>query len=102
MASRLPKISLTLLIAVLLTGALASQSAVAQVLYGSLTGVVSDPSGASIPGAELEATQTLTGRVLKTSDAEGHIRSSTPPRAARHQGRPTVFARSQQGVAGCR
>ncbi|MCB2107037.1 MAG: carboxypeptidase regulatory-like domain-containing protein [Rhodobacteraceae bacterium] len=72
MVSRLPKISLALLVAVLLTGAFAPQSAMAQVLYGSLTGVVSDPSGASIPGAELEATQTLTGRVLKgTSDAEG-------------------------------
>ena len=44
----------------------------AQVLYGSLTGVVSDPTGATIPGAEVSATHTQTARVLTTTtDAEG-------------------------------
>src|SRR5215831_14652665 len=36
-------------------------SARAQVLYGSLTGNVTDPSSASVPNANVEATNTNTG-----------------------------------------
>ena len=51
---------------------LAASPVQAQVLYGSLTGVVTDQSGASIPGADVSATNTLTGRELTTStDAQG-------------------------------
>jgi hypothetical protein len=72
MASRLPKIGALLLSAVLTLGVLAPQSAFAQVLYGTLTGVVTDQTGASIPGAEIVATQQQTGRVLTaSSDGEG-------------------------------
>ncbi len=53
-------------------GAFAPQSANAQVLYGSLTGLVTDQTGSTIPGAEVTATQTQTARVLSTTtDAEG-------------------------------
>lgn len=46
----------------------------AQVLYGSLTGIVADQTGASIPGATVTATNTLTGRELTTStDAQGRF-----------------------------
>ena len=51
---------------------LAATSAQAQVLYGSLTGIVSDQTGAAIPGASVSATNTQTGRELSTStDAQG-------------------------------
>ncbi len=50
----------------------AVQPAMAQVLYGSLTGIVADQTGASIPGAEVSATNTATGREVTTStDAQG-------------------------------
>lgn len=38
----------------------------AQVLYGSLTGNVTDPSGAAVPGVKVEALNTATG-IAKTS-----------------------------------
>ena len=72
MASRLQFLGALLLSALLLLCAITPQQASAQVLYGSLTGLVTDQTGASIPGAALEATQTLTGRTLNTtSDEEG-------------------------------
>jgi len=44
----------------------------AQVLYGTLTGTVTDPSGAVIPGAKVEALNTGTGAVRQTtSDDRG-------------------------------
>ncbi|MBV9674692.1 MAG: carboxypeptidase regulatory-like domain-containing protein, partial [Acidobacteriaceae bacterium] len=39
----------------------------AQVLYGSLTGTVSDPSGAAVPGANVEALDVGTGVAQKTT-----------------------------------
>ena len=42
----------------------------AQVLYGSLTGNISDPGGAAVPGAKIEATNVGTGSV-KTATADG-------------------------------
>ena len=59
-------------LAALLIFGLATPSAEAQVLYGSLTGLVTDQSGASIPGAEINATNTQTGQSMATaSDAAG-------------------------------
>ncbi len=44
----------------------------AQVLYGSLTGIVTDPSNAPIPGAEVEAVNALTGIATKgVTDSRG-------------------------------
>jgi hypothetical protein len=47
--------------------------ATAQVLYGAITGTVSDQQGATIPGATVTATNTGTGLVLTTvSDTNGN------------------------------
>jgi outer membrane receptor protein involved in Fe transport len=47
----------------------------AQVLYGSLTGNVTDPSGAFVSGAKVEALNTLTGVTqTATTDADGVYR----------------------------
>ncbi|MCB1021897.1 MAG: carboxypeptidase regulatory-like domain-containing protein, partial [Acidobacteria bacterium] len=71
MASRLHQVGALLLGVALAVGVLAPP-AMAQVLYGSLTGVVMDQTGATIPGAEITATNTQTGRIANTtSDAEG-------------------------------
>src|SRR5580704_8170602 len=44
----------------------------AQVLYGSLTGNVADPSDAAVPNVKVEALNTLTGvRAQTTTDARG-------------------------------
>jgi len=56
---------------VIALGFAASPSLNAQVLYGSMTGVVTDQSGASIPGATITATNTQTGLVLNSSSDEG-------------------------------
>lgn len=57
-------------LAVLLIGAVVlslilsiAPHAAAQVLYGTLTGNITDPSGAPIPGAKVEASNTETGAV---------------------------------------
>ncbi|MBI5282400.1 MAG: TonB-dependent receptor [Candidatus Solibacter usitatus] len=42
----------------------------AQVLYGSLTGNVTDASGAAVPGAKIEAANTATGVVRQTTSDE--------------------------------
>jgi len=50
-------------------------AATAQVLYGSLTGNVTDPSGAAVPGAQVEALDTATGvSRLATTDSAGVYR----------------------------
>jgi hypothetical protein len=46
---------------------LASQAGNAQALYGSLTGNVTDPSGAAIPGATVEARNVGTGVTRNTT-----------------------------------
>src|SRR5690242_6762400 len=52
--------------------AIAQLPSYAQVLYGSLTGNVTDPSGASVPQAKVEALNTGTGSVREAlSDANG-------------------------------
>ena len=52
--------------------------AIAQVLYGSLTGTVSDPTGAIIAGAKVEAAETHTGVTSETTtDRAGIYRFTT-------------------------
>jgi hypothetical protein len=55
--------------------------AAAQVLYGSLTGYITDPSGAAIPGAKVEALNTGTGVVqTTTTDQAGlYLITTLPP-----------------------
>jgi hypothetical protein len=57
-----------ILFAILLFGL--ERTAVAQVLYGSLTGSVLDPTGAAVPNARVEATNTATGVNRATSTDE--------------------------------
>ena len=51
--------------------AVCSQPAASQILYGSLTGNVTDPSGAAVVGATVTITQTATNqtRTTTTNDA---------------------------------
>ncbi|MGC2583116.1 MAG: carboxypeptidase-like regulatory domain-containing protein, partial [Acidobacteriaceae bacterium] len=61
----------------LLAAFIGSTVARAQVLYGSLSGVVTDTSGASISGAKVEATETAKGlKQEATTDASGLYRFS--------------------------
>src|SRR6187399_410266 len=50
---------------------LCAREAAAQVLYGSLTGNISDPSGAAVPNVRVEALNTGTGiaRTASSDDA---------------------------------
>lgn len=59
--------------AILCAGVLLTlQPARAQVLYGSIVGIVEDPSGSSIPGAEIHVTNEATGQSHDTkTDGEG-------------------------------
>ena len=58
---------------VLILGVLSCRPLAAQVLYGSISGVVQDSSGAAIPNVDVTFTNTGTAQVivLKT-DAAGH------------------------------
>lgn len=57
---------------------LLSASVYGQVLYGSLTGIVTDPSGASINGAHVQAAEVNTGVTSQTvSDSAGIYRFTT-------------------------
>ncbi|HWC17000.1 MAG TPA: carboxypeptidase-like regulatory domain-containing protein, partial [Terriglobales bacterium] len=57
-----------------------SHTAVAQVLYGTLTGNVTDQSGAVVPNAKVDALNTLTGLArTTTTDANGVYRFSDLP-----------------------
>ena len=54
---------------------IAPPPASAQALYGSITGTVTDPQGAAIPGATVTATNTGTG--LKVECRHGRRRATT-------------------------
>ena len=59
-------------------GVFAAMPARAQVLYGTLTGTVTDPSGAAIPGAQIVALEVQTGvSQTATSDSAGIYRFET-------------------------
>ena len=55
---------------VLLAAAAVPRVGYSQVLYGSLTGNVSDPSGAAVPGAKVEAVNDATSTSRQTTTDE--------------------------------
>ena len=60
------------LLVLMLLALLAPQALYSQVLYGSLTGTVTDPKGAVVPGVKVEALNIGTGRSRETvTDASG-------------------------------
>ncbi len=61
---------LTVALAVLAAAFLCSPESSAQVTFASLTGLVTDPGGAVMPGAEVELTNTDTGEERVTSTGE--------------------------------
>ncbi len=64
--------SLVLFAATMLMLALSVAPAAAQTLYGSITGLVEDPSGSTVAGAKVVATNTATGQVYEgVADANG-------------------------------
>src|SRR3954451_9034103 len=66
------QLTLTVLLALLLT-LTGSPIASAQVLYGTLTGNVTDPAGASVPGAKVEAVNISTGAAKETTTNESGV-----------------------------
>src|SRR5437867_6114540 len=50
-----------------------SSVAIAQVATGSISGTVTDPNGASVPGARVLATNTATGLVTETLSSEAGL-----------------------------
>ncbi len=62
-------------------GLLLPQMAVAQVLYGSLTGTVTDPTGAAIPNAAVEVVNTGTAlaKRINTDERGAFLLSDLPP-----------------------
>jgi hypothetical protein len=66
-----------LLLLIFAFGVFAATAARAQVLYGTLTGTVVDPSGASVPGAQVTALEVQTGvSQTTTGDSSGNYRFS--------------------------
>src|SRR5262249_25608430 len=79
---------------------LASPS-IAQVLYGSLTGNVTDASGSAVPGAKIEALNTATGIAKQSAADEGgtYLFSDLQPGIYRVTISAAAFAsRVQDGV----
>src|SRR5579871_5572212 len=65
----------TLLLLIFAFGVFAATAARAQVLYGTLTGTVTDPSGAAIPSAQIVALEVQTGvSQTVTGDSSGNYR----------------------------
>ena len=63
------------LLTLLLAGGLSAQS-----ITGSITGIISDPSGAVIPNVTVEVTNTETNiRISVKSDASGNYTLTLPP-----------------------
>ena len=60
--------------------AISSQTARAQVLFGTVTGSVTDPSGAAVPAASVKITEMTTNdsRTVQTNGAGGYTASTLP------------------------
>jgi Carboxypeptidase regulatory-like domain len=71
--SRLYSASLQQSITLAAISCLLSGAAIGQVLYGSLTGNVSDPSGASVVGAKVTAVNVATGLNAETTVNESGV-----------------------------
>jgi len=74
----------------------------AQVLYGSLVGAVTDPGGAAIPGATVEATNTATGqtKTVSTDDRGAFLMGDLQPGTYDVKASAPAFAAfSKTGVA---
>src|SRR5881397_2414490 len=74
----------------------------AQVLYGSLTGNVTDASGSAVPGAKVEALNTATGiaKQSATDERGTYIFTDLQPGAYRVTiSAPAFASRVQEGVA---
>ncbi|MBB6145286.1 hypothetical protein HNQ77_003244 [Silvibacterium bohemicum] len=84
---------------ILMTGMIAESSGFAQVLYGTLTGNVTDPSGAAIPGATVKALNVATGVEREaTSNAEGiYLFNDLIPGTYQVTASASGFAPLQQG-----
>ena len=66
------------LFVLMLLALLMPQAAHSQVLYGSLTGIVTDPKGAAVPGAKVEVTNMATSETRSvTSDERGGFTLTT-------------------------
>src|SRR5437016_3622331 len=52
---------------------LAAAIANAQTSTGSISGAITDPNGASVPAAKIEATETATGRTYRTQTTEAGL-----------------------------
>lgn len=71
-----------LLLAVLLAGAVAPL-ALGQSIYGTITGVVTDPSGAVVPGARVTLTNVGSGDIRRTvTNADGFFTFASVPAAS--------------------
>ncbi len=70
-----------LFLAVLCSSGLASGTASAQVLFGSMVGNVTDATGAAVPSAAVKIAEVKTGqtRDLTTNDSGGYTISTIPP-----------------------
>jgi hypothetical protein len=68
------------IVVLLLVLALASQPARAQVLFGSVVGSVTDPTGSVVPGATVKITEVNTNdvRMVLTNEAGGYTVSTVP------------------------
>src|SRR4051812_23872710 len=62
-----------LLISALLVAALTVPAVLAQTTTGALTGTVTDPNGAAVPGAAVQATELATNRIFRTETTEAGI-----------------------------
>src|SRR5947208_1184085 len=91
----------TLSVAAVVALALWASPDSAQVLYGSLTGNVTDASGSAVPGAKVEALNTATGIVKQTAtDERGtYLFSDLQPGAYKITiSAPAFASRVQEGV----
>ena len=85
-----------LLVAVL---SMLASLAPAQTITGSITGTVSDPSGASVPGAEVKATATNTGVVRTATSAQDgtYVLANLPIGPYRIEGSTFIYADRNTG-----